>query len=216
MEKKASVRLGALLALLLGFGLSGATCPNAGPTDIVSPLEGTWHGTMQTTMVITPQGGQSVETTVEADFELTIGASGFPEQLNLPVWGQGGLSGGESYIDVFQTNTERTFSGSMEITTGGTTYTLEWSYTITVTAAEQSATGFRFAYNIEGTSGYTDGPLAGYQSQVAGTATYEATAAGNTLSYEQMLDYNTTSTFPGGETQQMQLEMTGVGTLTRQ
>jgi hypothetical protein len=216
MLDRRGYRCFAFLALLAMFGLSGASCPNLsiGGGGKASALEGTWKGSIQGSVSMTAAGQTSQTSVGPITYEVAINSHGRPLSLNLLVSAESG-STQEQGINVFETGDTKSYDGSFQFSSGGTTTTMTWTVTVTVNEAETTADGFHYAYDFTADITYSGGALSGYTGHSSGTITYDATLANDTLTFTETLSESLTST-GGGATQQGQMTMTLTGTLTRE
>ena len=210
-----------LLGLLAAFGLSGASCPNmtGGGRTSTSALAGTWKGTIQSVVTITPSlaGSQPVTVTGQSDFELKIDADGLPLNLALPALGSGGDTEGEANIDIFQLAGVKTGDATFTFSVGDATVTLNMTFTVTVTDAQATTSGFTYAYDFHVILAYSGGAVDGMSADKTGHVSFTATLAAGQLTYHQTLTEDVITTLPSGTaTSPVGIDLTRDGTLTRE
>jgi hypothetical protein len=169
---------------------SGQNCAPATPEPFAASIEGTWKGTMTSTGTMTVPGFGSMSIgTVTADLELSVWTDGRPTSLPLRAMLQGGGGDVESSSSAFTPGESTSTTHSYDITINGSTTTVTVVSTVTVREADAGSTHFHTVYDYTMNASYAGGMFSGFSQLVTGSATYDATLSGDTLSYTEAADY---------------------------
>jgi hypothetical protein len=195
----------------------GVTTFSGGGCGLFRPgLAGTYTGTSSFTGTITPvrPGGQPFAFSFSNASTLVIKSNDRPVALQLPILFENGTSGRQIGIDIFTVGETQTYTLSSDLTLNGAVISFDVTLTVTVREAEVTNRTFRYVYDYTETVQFNSGLIGGTTLNSTGSATFEGSLSGATLSYSVIIDQETAST-TGSVTVNVLVDATGHGSLTR-
>lgn len=205
-----------LACMTMLFCLSGQSCLPPTPVFGGKELAGTYSGLATLNMSMSSDSfPESITSSTQMQFSVTLNDDGRPQNLGLPAFGQGSSP---IVTSLFTPGESQTSTTSLQITSGGTdgTVTVDVTATFTAVVAEVTASGFHATYDFTITGTYSGGPLDGATISVTGRATYDGEVNGDTLTYRSSVTEDLTSTMPGAGMQTAHYVISLDASLTRQ